>query len=95
MVDPQSGQVREFPTPPQLGDTAELYDLAFDAQGKIWVTSSGANALLRFDPAAATWQAVSIPTPGSAPYGIILHSGTIWFTESAPDANQIGRYQPG
>lgn len=95
-VDPTTGTVTEIPVPTTHGPVPELYDITVTAKGIVWVTSSGANALFRYDPAAKVWAAVPLPHPGSTPFGIVAApDGGMWFTEGAVEANRIGLYREG
>ncbi|HKD75618.1 MAG TPA: hypothetical protein VKB76_08995 [Ktedonobacterales bacterium] len=94
MIDPTTGNLVEHPAPAAYGTVAQLYDVASGASGALWMTSSGANALLRYDPAGDVWSKTDLPEPDSAPYGLAVgRDGTVWFTEAAPAANRIGVYQ--
>ncbi len=96
MIDPVTGALSEHLAPAAYGNVAQLYDVTASASGVLWLASSGANALLRYDPTADAWSKVDLPEPDSAPYGLALgRDGAIWFTEAAPNANRIGVYAGG
>jgi virginiamycin B lyase len=95
-VDPQTFTLTEYAAPTTAGDPASLYDVKVSAQGIVWVTSSGANRLFRFDPKANRWDQFPLPQAESVPYGLTLTpDGHVWFTEAAIAANRIGEYAGG
>ncbi len=84
-----------YAPPPAFGDVAQFYSLLYDSQGNIWVASSNANAIIRFNPNQAVWSRAPLPQADSAPYGTAeTASGVIWFTEGAPNANRFGVLTP-
>ncbi len=93
VIDPRTDTLREFATPPQFGNTAQLYDILVDPAGTVWITSSGANALLSYQPSTGSWQRHIIPSPEVAPYGLAMAHDALWFTEAADAANSLGRFQ--
>ena len=95
-IDATSGAIAEYHPPTDYGAIAQLYDVVADNAGAIWMTSSGANALLRYEPATSTWSMVPLPQAESAPFGLVLaNDNALWFTEAAGDANRIGTYTAG
>jgi virginiamycin B lyase len=93
MLAPTTGTISTYAPPTSFGNVAEFYGVQITAQGVAWVTSSGANSLLRFDTATHAWGAVRLPTIGSVPYGVVLGSkGAVWFTEGSLAANRVGVY---
>ena len=69
--DPQSGAIREWPSP--SGPTSHPYAIAF-FDGAVWYNESGVrpDMLVRFDPAAETFQSWPIPS-GDHFAGILRH----------------------
>lgn len=95
-IDPQSNALSEYPAPATWGHPAQLYDVVIAPHGTVWLTSSGANSLLRFDMGTHLWTAASLPTPHSVPFGASLAAdGAVWFTEGALGANRVGVYRGG
>lgn len=92
-IDPRNGQVSTVNVPHTLGDPATLYDVVRHGDA-LWFTSTGANALLRYTPAAGQFQYYQLATPSSVPFGLAVGAdGALWFTaDGAP--NYIGVVRP-
>ena len=91
-VDPATNQVKEIAVPASYGNVAQLYDIQSNAAGGLWITSSGSNSLLSYQPVSGAWNRVTLPVAASSPYGLVVTAEGIWFTEGAADANRIGFY---
>jgi len=89
VIDPSSGAgATEFAAPTQLGDPANLYGLVVTARGEVWFASSGANALIRYEPAGRVYTVFQLSVPSSVPYGLTLGpDGKLWFTASGSTAS--------
>ena len=59
-----------------------------DAQGILWIPAYAANALLRFDPAAARFESIPLPIRDAVPYVVRVDrtNGLLWIGTSAADA---------
>jgi streptogramin lyase len=55
MCDPTTKKITEIPVPAISGHPAALYGLFIAPGGDIWFSNSGANALVRYSPANATY----------------------------------------
>ncbi len=94
------GAVAPTPTPvvPSVTSTYTIPTSASDPIGitssasAIWFTEEAGNKIGFLDQ-TAKFHEVTLPNPGSEPYGITFGTdGNIWFTEYA--GNKIGRYDP-
>lgn len=67
------------------------WGIAVDKSGNVWITEQGANKIAKVG--SPTYE-LSIPTPGSVPWGIAASKDheDIWFTEET--AGKIGRFIP-
>lgn len=91
MLDSKTGLVVEKPVPQTLGRAAGLYDVVADAAGNIWFACASVNALVRYDPASASFTFYQLTTPNSVPYGLALDAnGALWFTADASPNNYVG-----
>ena len=69
------------------------YGVAVAADGTVWATLQGANALLRIAP-DGTMTEHEIPTPGVSPTDVAVDAaGAVWFLEFRTD--RIGRLKDG
>ncbi|MEO7850724.1 MAG: hypothetical protein ABIR94_00530 [Rubrivivax sp.] len=69
------------------------YGVAVAADGTVWATLQGANALLRIAPDGKMTEH-EIPTPGVSPTDVAVDtSGAVWFLEFRTD--RIGKFQGG
>ena len=71
--------------------------LRFDAQGILWIPAFDEGGLMRFDPAAGTFQTFKIPAIGEGeyetPYALAIDSaGEIWM--SANNSDRVLRFSP-
>jgi len=63
------------------------------ADGTVWATLQGGNALLRIAPGGKMTEH-EIPTPGASPTDVAVDgAGTVWFLEFRTD--RIGKFQGG
>ena len=101
-IETATGQVTEWrvpPAPPMTpgSESRALNALVFDAAtGALWMTSTGANALLRYQPATRTYSYYPLPISRSVPFGVTLApSGALWFTaDGGPSVTYIGSLTP-
>lgn len=92
MIDPGTGKVLELSVSTALGNPEDLHSIVAMPDGTIWFTSSGANALIRYSPATATFTFFRLSLPGSNPFGLAHdRAGNLWFTAGGgQQANYIG-----
>jgi virginiamycin B lyase len=101
-IETATGQVTEWrtPAPPSLTPDREaraLNALVRDpSTGALWMTSTGANALLRYMPTTRTYTYYPLPIPQSIPFGVTRDSqGKLWFTaDGGPGVTYIGSLKP-
>ena len=90
MIDATTGKITELKVPTTLGNPEDLHSIAV-ANGNIWFTSSGANALVRYSPDDSTYTFFHLPVPGSVPFGLALAStDALWFTAGGNPVNYVG-----
>jgi virginiamycin B lyase len=90
IIDTTTGNVTELHVPTKLGNPEDLHSIVV-ANGDIWFTSSGANALVRYSPHAGAYTFFHLPVPDSIPFGLTLSSaGTLWFTAGGNPVNYVG-----
>jgi virginiamycin B lyase len=82
MYDPATGQWAEWRLP---GDSPQAYAVYVDDQDQVWLSDFGANALVRFDPAAEAFESFPLPSPQANVRQILGRSGEIWGAESGVD----------
>lgn len=90
-LDPESGAVREWPTPAGAG--SRPYGMAVDDRDHLWFVETGPdpNRLVGFDPAEGRFISTTpIPSGGGSVRHMAFHAPTrsIWF---GTDENTIGR----
>ena len=89
-IDTATGRITELPVPTTFGNPEDLHAVLV-ANGDIWFTSSGANALVRYSPADDTFTFFQLPVPDSIPFGLALTpTGTLWFTAGGNPVNYVG-----
>jgi virginiamycin B lyase len=89
-IDTATGKITELPVPTTLGNPEDLHGILV-ANGEVWFTSSGANALVRYSPADDTFTFFQLPVPDSIPFGLALTpTGTLWFTAGGNPVNYVG-----
>lgn len=95
-VDPATGERRTFEVPaPPMGDGGSTipYGLRAAPDGTIWMTQLIGGRLVKFDPAAETFDLYPFPTPFSGPRRLdIAADGTVWIPEYAN--NRLARFDP-
>jgi virginiamycin B lyase len=90
MIDATSGKITELKVPTTLGNPEDLHAIVV-ANGDIWFTSSGANALVRYSPDDSIYTFFQLPVPGSVPFGLALAStDRLWFTAGGNPVNYVG-----
>lgn len=92
-LDPRTGAIQEFAVPAIVSGASAsgVYGLAVGADGTIWFTDVGDNAVGQFQPSSEQFTFYPIPTAESTPFGLALDSSkNVWFTEGAPGANAVG-----
>ncbi len=91
MIDPTTGSVTELPVPALSGHPPFLYGLVVTHNGDVWFVNSGANALVRYVPDAATYTFFQLSVSSGGLYGLALDpAGRLWFTTSGSSTNVIG-----
>jgi virginiamycin B lyase len=91
MIDPATGSVSELPVPAMSGHLPFLYGLVVTRNGDVWFANNGANALVRYAPAAATYTFFQLSASSGGLYGLTLDpAGRLWFTSSGSSTNVIG-----
>ncbi len=92
-IDPASGAITQVTVPATAGAPATLYSLVM-RDNALWLTSTGANALVRYIPATNQFSFYSLKQPQSVPFGLALApDGALWFTaDGAP--NYVGVIRP-
>lgn len=94
-IDTQAEQAHELTLPEPLGNPASLYGVAVARDGAVWTASSGANALIRYQPESAKVTYFQLATPASVPYGVAFDAkGALWFSADATSANYLGVLTP-
>ena len=89
-LDPQSGQMREYPVNPQSAP----HGLVEDKDGDIWFTGNFRGFIGKLDPRSGNVKEYPLPDPRARdPHTIVIdHDGIIWFTVQA--GNFVGRLDP-
>jgi YVTN family beta-propeller protein len=93
-IDARTGAVRERVELPLVPDQIAV------GEGAVWVTSSGAHAVLRIDPATHRFQTVRV---GNGPSGIAVGVGRVWVASAEdgtvssidPQTNEVGTVRLG
>jgi virginiamycin B lyase len=88
-INPGTGKITQISVPHTAGAPATLYT-ALTRDGALWLTSTGANALIRYVPATNQFSFYTLKRPQSVPFGLALApNGALWFTaDGAP--NYVG-----
>jgi virginiamycin B lyase len=87
-LDPKTGDITEYSV-----DARDPHTPIFDHDGTLWFTAQGANKVGRLDPRTGQVRLVTLPTPRSNPYGIVISSkGVPFFVEFG--GNRIGSLDP-
>jgi virginiamycin B lyase len=80
--DPASGAWEEWRLP---GEAPQAYAVYVDERDIVWLTDFGANAIVRFDPATKSFDAIELRSPGAAVRQLLGRPGEVWGAESAVD----------
>lgn len=92
-IDPTSGKITEITVPNTAGPPATLYSLV-TRDNALWLTSTGANALVRYIPATDQFSFFTLKQPQSVHFGLALApDGALWFTADGVP-NYIASIQP-
>lgn len=84
-----SGTVTEY----QFPSTASINGIVTGADGNLWMTDIGDNAILKASISGQLLATYPIPTNNSQPYGLAAGpDGNVWFTEF--NANKVARITP-
>jgi virginiamycin B lyase len=96
MIDAQSNVVTMWRVPAPVGETRVINGLTLGSDGALWLTSTGANALIRYAPQENAYTFYALTIPKSVPYGLTRdRQGTLWFTADGGDeATYVGRLSP-
>lgn len=79
VVDPSSGQLREFPLP--VSKTMST-GIGVDHDGRVWIAQRDVNIIGVFDPSTEKFSQFPVPTEGAKPCGIMVDAkGRVWFSE--------------
>jgi|HubBroStandDraft_1064217.scaffolds.fasta_scaffold09571_4 virginiamycin B lyase len=89
-LDPQSGQMREYPVNAQSAP----HGLVEDKDGNVWFTGNFRGFIGRLDPRSGDVKEYQLPDARARdPHTIVIdHDGIIWFTVQA--GNFVGRLDP-
>ena len=89
-LDPQSGQMREYPVHPQSAP----HGLVEDKDGNVWFTGNFRGFIGKLDPRSGDVKEYQLPDPRARdPHTIVIdHDGIIWFTVQV--GNFVGRLDP-
>ena len=89
--NPKTGEFTEYPTgDPEARDP---HTPLFDQKGILWYTLQGANMVGRLDPKTGAMKVVTVQTPKSNPYGMVVTTkGIPFFVEFG--ANKIASIDP-
>jgi virginiamycin B lyase len=89
-LDPQGGQMREYPVNPQSAP----HGLVEDKDGNIWFTGNFRGFIGKLDPRSGNVKEYRLPDPRARdPHTIVIdHDGIIWFTVQV--GNFVGRLDP-
>ena len=91
-VDPKSLQIKEYKLP---DPGARPRRIAITADDMVWYTDYARGFLGRLDPKSGDVKEWASPSgPKSAPYGISVIRGAIWYSESEASPNTVVRFDP-
>ena len=91
-VDPKTMEIREYTLPDEKSRPRRV---AITGDGMVWYADYSRGFLGRLDPASGQvkeWQSPS--GAKSAPYGISIIKGNIWYSESESSPNTVVRFDP-
>ena len=89
-LDPQTGQMKEYPVNPQSGP----HGLVEDKDGNVWFTGNFRGFIGKLDPKSGEVKEYPLPDPRARdPHTIVIdHNGIVWFT--VQNGNFVGRLDP-
>ena len=89
-LDPQTGQMKEYPVNPQSGP----HGLVEDKDGNVWFTGNFRGFIGKLDPRSGRVKEYPLPDPRARdPHTIVIdHNGIVWFTVQV--GNFVGRLDP-
>jgi virginiamycin B lyase len=89
-LDPQTGQMKEYPVDPQSGP----HGLVEDKDGNVWFTGNFRGFIGKLDPRSGQVKEYPLPDPRARdPHTIVIdHNGIVWFTVQV--GNFVGRLDP-
>jgi len=91
-VDTQTLEIREYALPDAASRPRRL---AITGDGMVWYADYSRGYLGRLDPASGQVSEWLSPSgPKSAPYGISVIKGAIWYSESEASPNTVVRFDP-
>ena len=70
------------------------YSVYVDELDGVWLSDFSANAVLRFDPTAETFESFPSDRPGAAVRQMLGRPGEAWGAESGVDRLVVFRYTP-
>jgi len=90
VLDPQTGQMKEYPVNPQTGP----HGLVEDKDGNVWFTGNFAGLIGKLDPRSGQVKEYPLHVPRARdPHTIVIdHDGIVWF--SVQNGNFVGRLDP-
>jgi virginiamycin B lyase len=91
VYDPADGSWREWRLP---GTSPQAYSVYVDELDVVWLTEFTADAIVRFDPLAETFQSFPPESVPSAVRQMLGRDGEVWGAESAADRLVVIRYEP-
>jgi len=77
----------------RIPGTGEVYDLIFDAQGRIWYTDRVGDAIGRLDVGSGEVIVFALPSDSEPLHLAIDSNGDVWFT--AGSGGYVGRLATG
>lgn len=89
-LDPQTGQMKEYPVNPQSAP----HGLVEDKDGNVWFTGNFRGFIGKLDPRSGYVKEYPLPDPRARdPHTIVIdHDGIVWFTVQV--GNFVGRLDP-
>jgi virginiamycin B lyase len=89
-LDPQTGQMKEYPVDPQSGP----HGLVEDKDGNVWFTGNFRGFIGKLDPKSGEVKEYPLHNPHARdPHTIVIdHDGIVWFTVQV--GNFVGRLDP-
>lgn len=89
-LDPQTGQMKEYPVDPLSGP----HGLVEDKDGNVWFTGNFRGFIGKLDPRSGQVKEYPLPDPRARdPHTIVIdHNGIVWFTVQV--GNFVGRLDP-